>query len=396
MGDNHYSILIIDFYGLRSHITRFIRNLKMTNPAVKVTLLVDMPKRAFPVELVDYLDGFIKWRRYEKRPLGCKWLGFIRNWINYGSLYIQLSKLSREEHFDIVNIHYPQYFMCFMMKQLKKMCKSIVVSPWGSDVLRLEGKRKKRKLAQVFRKADFTTAGKEGEVGKTLINEMNISENKFHSLTWGSETIDYINDHLFEMTVEDAKHRLGLDNRYVITCGYNAFEEQRHEVMISAINSIKNDLPDSITLLFPLTYGFSDDHRKKYTDRLKQLCNEMNLDAVYYEDYLSVADLFLLRMATDMFVHIQTTDAGNSSLQEYVLCGKKVVHGSWVHYQYLEKFKPLFYFPVEDLEHLGEAIVKAYYSDGISVPAEVIDYIRNRGWKAKIKLWDDFFVSLVR
>lgn len=389
-----YSILIVDFYGLRSHITRFIRNLKLSNPAAKISLFTDMPQRDFPVEIADYIDGFIKWKRYEKNPLGCKGLSFLRTWINYVSLIFQVSKLSRTKHYEIVNIHYPQHFMCFVMKKIRKMSSSIVVSPWGSDVLRLKGKIRKRRLAYVFRKADYITAGQTGAVGRIIINEMKINVDKFHSLAWGSETIDYINEHFFDASAEEARRCLGLEGRYVITCGYNAFEEQNHEVMINAINAIKDSLPNNLTLVFPLTYGLSEAHKKKYVGRLKQLCNEMNLNAVYFEEYLSVADLFLLRMSTDMFVHIQPTDAGNSSLQEYVLCGKKVVHGSWVHYQYLEKYKPLFYYPVEDLEHVGEAILKAYYSDGISVPSEVVDYIRNRGWKAKMKLWDDFFCSI--
>ena len=395
-GDYGYSILIIDIFGLRSHVNRFVRYLKLTNPLVKISLFSDMPQSCFSLETINYLDGFIKWKRYKGMLLGLQWLGFLKRWINYGSLHYQLTKLSRNKHFDIVNIHYPQYFMCYMMRPLRRMSSSIVVSPWGSDVLRLEGKEKRRKLARVFRKSDYTTVGKMGDIGKTLVNEMGINENKFHPLSWGSETIDYINKHLSEVSAEEAKRQLGLQNRYVITCGYNAFEEQRHETMIEAINSIKNNLPENLTLVFPLTYGFSDNHKREYSNRLKRLCVEKDLVAVYFEEYVSVDDLFLLKMATDMFVHIQTTDGGNSSLQEYVLCGKKVVHGTWMHYPFLEQYKPLFYFPVEDLEHLGEAILCAYYSNHIEVPDQVLDYIRNRGWKAKMKLWDDFFVSLVR
>jgi hypothetical protein len=133
----------------------------------------------------------------------------------------------------------------------------------------------------------------------------------------------------------------------------------------------------------------------EYVNSLKTLCLESGLDAIFYEDYLSVADLFILRRATDMFVHIQTTDGGNSSLQEYVLCGKKVVHGSWLHYKKLEQYKPLFYYPVDDLSHLGEAILQAFRSERIDTPAEVLDYIRNRGWKQKMLLWNDFFTSIV-
>ena len=165
--------------------------------------------------------------------------------------------------------------------------------------------------------------------------------------------------------------------------------------MIKTIAAIKHQLPDNLTLLFPVTYGCSYGTRKKeYVEQIKQWCKESELDAVFYEDYLSVADLFYLRQGTDMFVHIQTTDAGNSSLQEYILCGKKVIHGAWIHYPFFENHEPLCYFPVASLDDLGDAILKAYHSGAIKTPDKVIDYIRNQGWRARMKLWDDFFCSL--
>lgn len=395
MESKKYRIFIVGIFGIPSHVIRFIRNLKLSNPLVEITLFSDRPYDAFSQEISGYIEEYIQWIKRPKLLSGLLRFKSLIGVINRLTLSLQLKRISKKKQYDIVNIHYPQYFMCYVMRQLRKMSSSIVVSPWGSDVLRLEGKRKRRKLARVFRKADFITVGNKGSIGTRLINEMGVDENKFRPLGWGSETIDYINEHLSEVSVEEAKRKLGLENHYVITCGYNAFEEQRHEVMIQAIHSIKEQLPENLTLLFPVTYGYSYGTRKnKYVARLKQLCEDLEVKAVFYEDYLSVADLFYLRQGTDMFIHIQTTDAGNSSLQEYVLCGKKVVHGSWIHYPKLEKYEPLFYFPVEDLEHLDEAILNAYHSENIKVPNEVVEHIQNRGWKAKMKLWDDFFASI--
>ena len=279
---------------------------------------------------------------------------FVNRLINRCSSWIQMRSLSRVKHFDIVNIHYPYYFLSHVMGCFRKMASTIIVSPWGSDVLRLEGKSKRKQLAKVFDKADFITSNPKGRIGKVLVDEMGIDAGKLHPLAWGSETIDYINEHIQDVSTEDAKKKLGLENRYVITCGYNAFEEQRHEIMIRSIREIKSQLPPELILLFPVTYGVTFGTKKEdYIKRLKGLCLESGLDAFFCESYLSVPELFVLRQATDMFIHIQTTDGGNSSLQEYVLLGKKVVHGSWIHYSHLEQFKPLFYFPVDDLDLLG-------------------------------------------
>lgn len=395
MDNKNYSILIVCIYGIPSHIDRFIRNLKKTNPSVSITLFSNKSKKWFSEEMLDCLDAFIqKKNKYSGWANRLSWLGNI---IDHYACVRQLNELSKTHHYDIVNIHFPQYFMCHVMRAFRKMSSSIIVSPWGSDVLRLERKGKRRKLAQVFRKADYVTAGKTGNIGGTLINEMGIDEDKFCPLGWGSETIDYINEHVSEVSTERAKELLNLEGKYLITCGYNAFEEQRHEIIIDAIENKRKDLPANLLLLFPVTYGSAFGNKKQvYVERLKKRCSELDVPAMFYENYLSVSDLFLLRRATDMFIHIQPTDAGNSSLQEYVLCGKKVVHGSWVHYDNLEKYQPLFYYPVNEIDELGNVIVNAYNSDPIIVPEQVMDKIRDRGWKAKMKLWDDFFISCVR
>ena len=105
-------------------------------------------------------------------------------------------------------------------------------------------------------------------------------------------------------------------------------------------------------------------------------------------------DLYTLRMATDMFVHVQTTDAGASCVMQYILCHKKIVHGSWMKYMDLEKFKPLFYYPVNNLEELGSVILEAYRSAGIDIPEGVIHAIMDRGWNKEIKKWDALFCSM--
>lgn len=391
MAKRDYSILIVGVYCIPSHIVRFIRNLKLNNPEVKISMLTDKEPNIFPSEIYGSIEEFIKWRftsRLQRIP-------FVNQVFNRLSSLLQIRALARKKHYDIINIHYPSYFLCYLMRHFRNMASTIVVSPWGSDVLRLEGRSKRKRLASVFQKADYITSNPKMRIGKVLVEEMGIDGDKLHPLAWGSETIDYINEHIQEVSTQDAKKKLGLEGRYVITCGYNAFEEQRHELMIKAIGEIKTQLPSNLILLFPVTYGYSYGTRKRdYVESLKRQCHESGLDAVFYEDYLSVADLFYLRRGTDMFIHIQPTDGGNSSLQEYVLCGKKVVHGSWIHYGHLEQFKPLFYFPVDDLNCLSESILKAYCSDNIETPVEVLDHIRNRGWKAKMALWDSFFQSV--
>jgi hypothetical protein len=151
----------------------------------------------------------------------------------------------------------------------------------------------------------------------------------------------------------------------------------RHEAIIDAVNSIKDQLPDNLTLLFPFTYGWGT---QEYVQSIKDKCASLGIKAVFVEEYLNMEDLYTLRMATDMFVHVQTTDAGASCVMQYILCHKKIVHGSWMKYVDLERFNPLFYYPVNNLEELGSVILEAYRSAGIDIPEGVIHAIMDRGW----------------
>ena len=390
MENKEYSILIICIHGSPGHVVRFVKNLKQTNPDARISLYSDRDKEAYSSEMLDCLDDYFQQEKYAGWP---HHLGRFRKDFDYYAFVRQFKVLSKTHHYNIVNIHFPQYYLGSVMSSIRRMSNCIIVSPWGSDVLRVTDKEKKR-LRRVIKNSDYITVGSEGFFGKVLYQEMKVNKEKFHPLSWGSETIDYINEHIAEVSRDAAKERLGLEGRYLITCGYNAFEEQRHEIMINAIRSKIEQLPENMTMLFPVTYGATyGTGKQKYIKRLKDLCENLKLPVVFYENYLSVSELFLLRRATDMFIHVQTTDAGNSSLQEYVLCGAKVVHGAWIKYNYLEQFKPLFYFPVSDLNELGDVIVDAYRSEPIRIPEQVIASISNRGWKTKMMLWNDFFVS---
>ena len=127
---------------------------------------------------------------------------------------------------------------------------------------------------------------------------------------------------------------------------------------------------------------------------MKNECAAAGLDAVIVKERLDLPDLLKLRMSADIFVHIQTTDAGSRSVMEYVACNRKVVHGKWNWYSYLEYYKPACYFPVDSLEDLGSRIVDAYHGELKELPAEVKRIIHERGWDHKMTLWNEFFESL--
>ena len=159
--------------------------------------------------------------------------------------------------------------------------------------------------------------------------------------------------------------------------------------MIEAVDAIKDKLPSNLLLLFPMTYAGN----KEYFKELQDLLTIKGIAYKFVTDFMSLDELFDLRMATDIFVHVQKSDANASSVQEYLLCEKKVVNGEWLRYKELEKNGKAPYYIVESLSTLNDAILRAYQSDESIISAEVIDYIESYGWKKWIVKWDAYYQS---
>lgn len=387
MENKKYSILIIALYCYPGHVLSIINHLRRKNPLIDITLLTNSAN-----EMKEAIkDKMVKIEWYNVPPVNYKY-----RWLNNLIIRQRQCKFfynfSKGRKYDIVNVHFPNMFMSYVYKHLRSMSTKIVVTPWGSDILTRNKKYLKR-MAHLYQNADYIATETRTPLGKKIIDDIIVDKNKFVGNFFGSDVIDFALKNGDSISQEDAKKRFGLSGRYIITCGYNRREQQRHKVIIAAIDSVKNHLPDNITLLFPMTYGIHT--RDEYIEDCKKECDKRGLSYEFVTDFLSVEDVYMLRKATDIFVHVQTTDASSGSLQEYIICNKKIVHGSWIKYEELESFKPLFYFPVDSLEKLGDVIVNAYNSDNIDIPRGVLDYVKSSGWDNKVTKMNDFFMSIL-
>lgn len=388
MENKKYSLLVVALYCYAGHVKEMVKHLKEKNPLVDITILTEEPDDY--VEIVDKLTEICFYN-----VSSVDWIK-LRGLRVFATKYKQIrffSKFSKNRKYDIINIHFANRYMSFVYKYLRAMSDNLVMIPWGSDILR-RPKKNLEQLSYLYQKADYIAATPSSPIGRKILEEFKVNPEKVVGSFWGSAGIDYAIEKGKLISQKDSKERFGLSDRYVITCGYNRQEAQRHKAIIEAIDQKREQLPENLTLLFPMTYG-NMTYQGKYVEEVKDECKKRNLQAVFVTEFLSLEDLYKLRNATDMFIHVQTTDAFSGSVQEYILCNKKIVHGSWNKYEQLEDFKPLFYFPVDKLENLGEIIVKAYNSDGIAIPQGVIDYVESSSWHVKVTKMNDFFMSIV-
>lgn len=380
MRNKNYKLLVIgDAYD--NHISRYVTNLKIENPSAKIDLFtinrngkVISENVLLNVNRVIYRDRSTLKNRV------------LKELVNALLLIKQFRYLSKKMNYELINLHFPTFEYVFIVKYLNRISSNLILTPWGSDLYRID-KLRLFLLRRLYKKSDFVTVASI-RFKKDLLKMFKFSENKIIELDIGSETIDYISKNENTSTIE-ARENLGIEkDAYYITCGYNGVKAQNHIKIIESIFSIRNKLPENLILLFPMTYGGDSE----YHNIVKLKVRELGLSAIFFDEYLNLDTLFNLRMATDIFIHSQTTDANAGTIQEYLLCKKKVLNGSWLRYKELEKFG-LPYFLIEDINNLSNDILRAFYSHKIQLSENLITYIKSNGWEHWIQKWNMFFLS---
>ncbi len=383
MNNKNYSVLVIGNFG-SIYVVEFVKNLKLVNPNAHIFFWgYTRERNESENDITDCYDEFQLFDIQHFIKSSTFWqIKAIKE------LQKNFSTFVAGKHFDYISIQYikPEYY--FLVKYFKKCSSNLVLTPWGSDVYRIRWFYKFL-VKRIFDKADYIT-GPDDRFTRDFKRIFKIPSNKIIHCDLGVAPIDYIIDHKGQISSDEAKQQLGVNNSYVITCGYNANPTHQHLKIIEAVYSVKNKLPTNLTLFFPLTYP----NNPEYIQEIKKKVNEYNLKAILFDKFLDIPHLFLLRQATDLFIHVQPTDASSGTLYEYILCEKKILNGAWLKYPDIEKNGVKPYYLLENLENLGQAIVNAYKSDPIKIDQQVLKDLEKKQWKVVIKDWNHFFIAM--
>lgn len=287
--------------------------------------------------------------------------------------------------YDLVNIHFVTLHSFFLLPLLKKKAAKLMLTPWGSDVLRVNHPVVVWCLIKLYTAADYVTLANI-RFRQDVLKKFNFNPKKIVDLSYGAEMIDVIAEEPVE--AGEAKRRIGIPDSFIITVGYNRSPLQNHRSIIQAIIACKDQLPANLCVAFPFTYNGT---LEPYKTELKSILDEAKIDSVFFESFLENEKLRDLIYATDLFVHAQETDANSASLQEYLLAGKTVINGSWLQYDQLEKVtKP--YYLADDPNCIQQTLQEVITSNFQSKVEPYHQYeIRKFGWKQKAKEWNQFY-----
>lgn len=297
----------------------------------------------------------------------------------------KIKSLIIKNNYHTLILHQPESWQRSITIQAKKSGCRIIITPWGSEVLRCSAKQRKS-ISEMFALADGVTCNIQGFKDQ-LMSLYKFDEKKIISAGFGSEILDLIPKIKEKFNKHKVAQELGIpDASYYIACGYTAQRGQKHLEMVEALIKNRDVLPKDTILLFQFTYGNNKD--KIYQNEIAASCESGKLRYHFITTYLSNEDMAKFRLLIDLFIHIQPTDAGNSSLQEFLLAGSQCVNGKWLVYPKLEQ-DGLPYHICESVEQLFRTLNQFFTGvlPRLSLSKKTEEVILEGAWSRQKEYW---------
>lgn len=253
-------------------------------------------------------------------------------------LYASRAKeLAHKYHPDIVNIQAVSLYRLFFVLS-RNFCKAkLVVSFWGSDLLRAKRFVREWFYPVGLKKASAITC--DGlfvfEALRQLYGEKTIQ--KTHYIRFANPIIETICDlkkHKSKIQSRRA-FSIPMDNRLVLVLGYNANPAHHHIEMTEALGKLPVSLQKCLYLVYPMTYGPKTD---EYFAKLDMARGKLSCDSLVLKEFLSDEKCAELYWMADAVIHAQTTDAFSQTFVDYLYAQATVFQGRWLHYPEIDRF----------------------------------------------------------
>lgn len=299
-------------------------------------------------------------------------------------------KITEKDPYDICHVQFVMPLYTIILSLLGVRYRILILSFWGSDYYRISGIwRWIQKI--LVNKADWITFANE-TTRNDFQNSFNIDPHKLVIARFGLaplETIDQLT-----LSASECKKALGIDpNLTIVACGYNASPFQQHELIIETLETRMDQLPSNIIFVFLLSYGGTSSYQQRIIERL----NQSGLHSLCLNDYLNNYRVAIFRKATDIMIHIPTSDQFSGSMQEHLYAGSHVIAGSWLPYApWIEH--GLILHQIDTPADLFNALLSALNSTGsLTIQEQNRNVIRTlSSWETCIEDWNHLYDQALR
>lgn len=334
-----------------------------------------------------YKDNGIK--VYCIQSLPCKMdRGLVARWKKFAYKFEAINELG---DIDVCHIHYLHIQSCLLYLLKRRHFKHLILTYWGSDIIKLDGKIKFfQRICMNF--ADRITLS----VTKTLKIYHNQFGHKYDDkvqiLRFLSGALDEIKYKMENSTCEECKQflRLPLDKK-VITIGYNADPAQHQDEFISNLSTLPKGTKEKLYIVVPMTYSRIS---REYEDNTRNALSNCGISGRILNEYMNYDQMSALAMATDIYVNARETDAFSNSMKEMLFAGTRMIQGSWLTYEELDEIKwPRLF--LNTRSELAEKVKYLIEDHPDMLEKKSCEFIWNTFSKVGVRRqWDDLFKLL--
>lgn len=288
---------------------------------------------------------------------------------------------------DIIHMHYISPDMEYTYAPLLRAFKSkLLVTYWGSDLLRITQERVNECLLQRATGITFMTVGLYNRFHEIYGTSF---DDKLHIIDFGVSVYDAL-DQLKQTPSarRDDRMLFGIpEGKVCIMAGYNANPGQQHYEIIDSINRLPKEMKDKCHVLLQYSYNYTD--KKSYYESILDKLHDVSFSWGIIDNFLNDEQSARLRNSVDIFIHAQITDALSASMLEYLYVGSIVLNGSWLKYYELQSRK-IAYLQFDTFHQLSDLLKTVlenldYYKESVQ-PNQASLYALN-SWAAVKDHW---------
>lgn len=298
----------------------------------------------------------------------------------------KVKKEYKKGEFDFIHIHsVPSNFMVkFLYKKIIKYGKNLICTFWGSDLMSKD-KEQLDNVIPCLEKSKYISYSSDG-MDKYFHDVFgDIYNNKIRRAKFGISIYDVINQVKKDKSKEECKEFFGINKDKVsVAIGYNGNKRQHHIDVIKEIAKLNKETLDKICMIVQLSYGLSSE---EYRQEIINELSKIDVEFVIIDDFLDKSKSAMLRLATDIFVHAQESDAFSASIQECVYGGSILINPSWIMYKEFDNVG-IDYLTYRSYEQIGEYITNILDNKVDIDNSDKVHLLYNKySWQAVKKDW---------
>lgn len=304
-------------------------------------------------------------------------------------------KHRKKERFDIVEIHYPPHnFQAYIISLVLKILNvPSFLMFWGSDILAINHKEA-RKLEKIV--SCVTTINRLSE--HTYADFEKYYGNKYDDMfcekpqRFGTLVLPYINKRLSVKDKEELKKEYNVPNgKITVAIGYNGKRRQQHIEVLNELSKLEDKIKNKVYLILHLVGIDDEGYREEIVEKLQFT----GIEYIIIDEMLEFEEMSLMRSATDVFIHAQTTDGLSGSIRECFCSETIVLNPTWIQYDEFEKigFEYIHYDNFGELSHIVEKIVKNEIEIDVMKNKELVNNAYS--WDSVYDNWIEMFDKMI-